>query len=249
MPPENRRTFVKKSVATSVSISFVGLIRAAHGEGGGSGTTGIGTFSSTHSDSTSTTEIGTVNTTDPQTVATTAPASRMTCVSPLNNVKKLCDVEICQIGIYTYHLTVDFVTSFSYATQQDKIIVAEQGSRFSAKLVERNSQTNSEGELGSNHTTEEVSGFEVSPTGVISRFKSSEATEMVTKPNQTEIVRHEVKSVSRYETGFVFQVAFWIEGDIGFSTFNRQGTEQILWKTLLWVPHPPGQIPSPGVDG
>jgi hypothetical protein len=32
MPPENRRTFVKKSVATSVSISFVGLIRAAHGE-------------------------------------------------------------------------------------------------------------------------------------------------------------------------------------------------------------------------
>lgn len=31
MPPEDRRTFVKKSVATSVTISFAGLIRAAHG--------------------------------------------------------------------------------------------------------------------------------------------------------------------------------------------------------------------------
>jgi len=32
MKSENRRSFVKKSLATSVSISFTGLIRAAHGE-------------------------------------------------------------------------------------------------------------------------------------------------------------------------------------------------------------------------
>lgn len=32
MEEENRRSFVKKSLATSVSISFAGLIRAAHGE-------------------------------------------------------------------------------------------------------------------------------------------------------------------------------------------------------------------------
>jgi hypothetical protein len=34
MHHENRRSFVKKSLATSVSISFAGLIRAAHGEQG-----------------------------------------------------------------------------------------------------------------------------------------------------------------------------------------------------------------------
>jgi hypothetical protein len=32
MQQENRRSFFKKSLATSVSISFTGLIRAAHGE-------------------------------------------------------------------------------------------------------------------------------------------------------------------------------------------------------------------------
>ena len=46
-PPEfsePRRSFVKKSLATSVSISFAGLIRA-HGEGGGGTTAGMGTYS------------------------------------------------------------------------------------------------------------------------------------------------------------------------------------------------------------
>src|SRR5512134_1244852 len=38
MNQENRRSFVKKSLATSVSISFTGLIRA-HGESGGGTTT------------------------------------------------------------------------------------------------------------------------------------------------------------------------------------------------------------------
>ena len=36
MHPENRRSFVKKTLATSVSISFAGLIRAHGEEGGGS---------------------------------------------------------------------------------------------------------------------------------------------------------------------------------------------------------------------
>jgi hypothetical protein len=36
--PENRRSFVRKPLATSMSVTFAGLIRA-HGEGGGQTTT------------------------------------------------------------------------------------------------------------------------------------------------------------------------------------------------------------------
>jgi hypothetical protein len=81
MPPENRRTFVKKSVATSVSISFVGLIRAAHGEGGGgSGTTGIGTYNTSSPLSTGeTTDIGTFLTTVPMTIVSTVTTARKIC--------------------------------------------------------------------------------------------------------------------------------------------------------------------------
>jgi hypothetical protein len=55
MDQESRRSFVKKSLATSVSISFVGLIRA-HGEEGGGGTTATTT-------TTTTTTITTITTT------------------------------------------------------------------------------------------------------------------------------------------------------------------------------------------
>jgi hypothetical protein len=76
MPPENRRTFVKKSVATSVSISFVGLIRAAHGEE----TTGTTTTTYDPQQTTSPTS-GQTTTFDPQqttTVQTTTPPNTTT---------------------------------------------------------------------------------------------------------------------------------------------------------------------------
>ena len=38
LDPENRRSFVKKSLATSMTLTFAGLIRA-HGDGGTGGTT------------------------------------------------------------------------------------------------------------------------------------------------------------------------------------------------------------------
>ena len=44
---EPRRSFVKKTLATSVSISFAGLIRAHGEEGGGTTNTTIGTYTTT----------------------------------------------------------------------------------------------------------------------------------------------------------------------------------------------------------
>ena len=61
---ENRRSFVKKSLATSISISFAGLIRA-HGEEGGTTTTNTTAWETTAG----TTELGTTNTTAWETTA------------------------------------------------------------------------------------------------------------------------------------------------------------------------------------
>ena len=77
-PPEfsePRRSFVKKTLATSVSISFAGLIRAHGEEGGGTTNSTIGTYSTTGPAMTMGTYATTVPATTMGTYATTVPVS------------------------------------------------------------------------------------------------------------------------------------------------------------------------------
>jgi hypothetical protein len=83
MNATTRRSFVRKSLATTVSITFTGLIRA-HGEGGGGGETTTadpwGTTATTIDTTADTTADTTVNTT----VVTSAPAHPLTRTYQLN---------------------------------------------------------------------------------------------------------------------------------------------------------------------
>jgi hypothetical protein len=258
---QTRRRFVRQTLATTMTITFTGLIRA-HGGGGGGGETTTWdpegtTWDTTWAPGGTTFETTPENTTtfDPEetTIETTveettvSPSWRMTCTSPSNNTTVIDQAEsFLTIGNDVYTLKVEIVSSFSYATKKNIIGTIIEPIIFRHVLIRESNGLTVENEIS--HTKDEDAGFELVNPTLDGTIKRNGDKEMITKENQTGRLRHEVISITRNNSSIQFKIDFWLEGSIGSHNFSRGDNPTTLKvdKIMTWEPHLDGEIPPFG---